>query len=148
MTALSPIHNTPSGVRRIVNQLDGLIGNAAPVIGRLLIGGMFAQAGFAKIGAFAGTQAYMQSVGLPGALLPLVIGFEILAGVALILGWQTRIAATLLAGFTALTAATFHNNLADQMQFLLFVKNFAITGGLLVLAGLGAGRFALDYRRV
>lgn len=130
----------------LLHHLDTWSARLAAPLGRLLLGGMFFQAGLAKIGAYAGTRAFMESVGLPGELLPLVIAFEILAGLAVILGWNTRPAALALAGFTAVTALTFHANLADQMQFLLFSKNVAISGGLLVLAAQGAGVFSLDQR--
>lgn len=130
------------------NLADRLLASFAPLAGRVLLGGMFAYAGFSKIGAYAGTQAYMDSVGLPGALLPVVIGFEIVAGLMLIVGWQARAAATLLAGFTALTAIIFHANLSDPVQMLFFTKNFAIAGGLLMIAGLGAGRFSIDVRDI
>ncbi|MGB3455961.1 MAG: DoxX family protein [Litorimonas sp.] len=127
--------------------LDRATARFAPVLGRLLIGGMFASAGLSKIGAYAGTQGYMESVGLPGGLLPLVIGFEILAGFMLIAGWKTRAVAFVLAGFTVVTAVTFHAELSDPVQSLFFYKNLAIAGGLLVLAGMGGGRYALDGRR-
>ncbi|MEM9600521.1 MAG: DoxX family protein [Pseudomonadota bacterium] len=116
----------------------------APLAGRTLIGGMFAMAGASKIGAYAGTQAYMESVGLPGGLLPLVIAFEVGAGLALIAGFQTRLTAFLLSGFTLMTALMFHFDLADPVQSLFFFKNVAIAGGLLVIAAFGAGAFSLD----
>ena len=124
--------------------IDSLIQRFAPLAGRLLIVGMFTSAGLSKIGAFAGTQAYMESVGLPGGLLPLVILFEIAAGLALIIGLKTRFIATLLAGFTALTAFMFHFELSDPVQSLFFYKNLAISGGLLAFATFGSGPMSLD----
>jgi putative oxidoreductase len=88
----------------------------------------------------------MDSVGVPGMLLPLVIILEVGAGVALLVGWQTRIAAYALAGFTGLAAILFHSNLAEQMQMILFMKNWAIAGGLLLLAVNGAGAMSMDNR--
>lgn len=126
--------------------LDRLTAEFAPVTGRILLGGMFAYAGATKITGYAGTAGYMESVGLPGGLLPLVIAFEIIAGLMLIVGWKARATAVLLAGFTGLTALIFHSNLADPVQSLFFFKNLAIAGGLLVIAGLGAGLFSLDRR--
>ena len=76
-------------------------------------------------------------MGVPGALMPLVILLEIGGGLAVLLGWQTRIAALLLAGFTVLSALIFHADLGDQMQFILFMKNLAMAGGLMFLV---AGR--------
>lgn len=119
---------------------------AAPA-GRILLALMFVSAGFSKIAGYAGMQGYMESVGVPGALLPLVIALEILGGLAIVIGWQTRIAAFLLAGFTLLAALLFHFNLADQMQSLLFWKNVSIAGGLLMLFALGAGAYSVDNRQ-
>ena len=115
---------------------------------RILLAHIFVLAGLNKIGAgYAGTQGYMEAMGVPGMLLPLVILLEIGAGLALIVGWKTRWAALALAGFTVLAALIFHNNLGEQMQMILFMKNLAITGGLLLLAEHGAGAFSLDNRK-
>ncbi|MDH3218903.1 MAG: DoxX family protein [Gammaproteobacteria bacterium] len=116
------------------------------LIARVLLGHIFLLAGLSKLGAeaYAGTQGYMESMGVPGILLPLVILLEIGAGIALVAGWQTRLAAIALAGFTIVAAVIFHNNLGDQMQMILFMKNLAIAGGLLLLAVHGAGAYSLD----
>src|ERR1700687_366457 len=66
--------------------------------GRSLLSVLFLLSGLGKIGAYAGTAAYMASVGVPAALLPAVIATEVLGALAIILGWQTRIIAFLLAG--------------------------------------------------
>jgi putative oxidoreductase len=88
----------------------------------------------------------MDAMGVPGGLLPLVIALEILGGLAVMLGWQTRIAAFLLAGFTLLSALLFHANFGDQMQMIMFMKNISIAGGFLMIVALGAGAFSLDNR--
>jgi putative oxidoreductase len=113
---------------------------------RILLSAMFFMAGLSKIGAYAGTQGYMESQGVPGFLLPLVIGVEVIAPVLLVVGWQTRYAAIALAGFTAAAALMFHLNFADQIQSIMFMKNMAIAGGLLVLATHGAGELSLDSK--
>lgn len=101
---------------------------------RILLAIMFLMAGFGKLGAgYAGTQGYMEAMGVSGALLPLVIALEIGGALALIVGWQVRWAALALAAFTVIAALIFHNNFADQMQAILFMKNIAIAGGLLAL---------------
>ena len=74
---------------------------AAP-LGRIMIALIFVTSGFSKISGYAGTQGYMEAMGVPGALLPLVIAVEFLGGLAVVLGWHTRIAAFLLAGFSLL----------------------------------------------
>jgi putative oxidoreductase len=118
----------------------------APV-GRTLLALIFIVSGFGKITAYAGTQGYMESMGVPGVLLPLVIVLELAGGLAIILGWQTRIVAFLLAGFTLLSALIFHSNLGDQMQMIQFLKNLAIAGAFLMLVAAGPGPLALDNRR-
>jgi len=88
----------------------------------------------------------MASAGVPGALLPVVIAVEVLGAAAIIVGWQTRIVAFLLAGFSLLSALIFHNDFANQIQMVMFLKNVSIAGGLLLLVAHGAGRFSLDAR--
>lgn len=112
--------------------------------GRVLLAHIFIVSGWNKIGGFAGTQAYMESMGLPGALLPLVIVVELLGAVALVIGFQTRWAAIALAAFSIVAAIIFHDNFADQMQMISFMKNLAIAGGLLVLAQTGAAAPSVD----
>ena len=68
-------------------------------------------------------------------------------GLALLVGFQTRLVAAALAIFTLATAVLFHNNMADQNQMIHFMKNLAITGGLLQVVAFGAGAFSLDNRR-
>jgi len=116
------------------------------LVARVLLATMFFVAGLGKIGGYAGTQGYMESQGVPGMLLPAVIALEIIAPVLLVIGWQTRYAALALAGFTLATALLFHLNFADQMQSIIFMKNIAITGGLMLLFVHGAGELSLDHK--
>ncbi len=117
------------------------------LVGRILLGVMFLLAGLDKIGGFEGTQGYMQAMGVPGMLLPLVILLEVGAGLALILGLWTRWAAILLAGFTLLANLIFHLDFSQAMQQILFMKNLAIIGGLLYVFAHGAGAWSIDARR-
>jgi putative oxidoreductase len=117
---------------------------ATRFVGRALLAAIFISAGIGKIGAYAGTQGYMESMGVPGALLPLVIALEIGGGLAVLLGWQTRLSAFLLAGFCLVSAVIFHADFGDQMQSILFMKNLAIAGGLLTLFDSGAGAWSVD----
>lgn len=114
--------------------------------GRIFLAAIFLISGLGKLGAYAGTAAYMASVGVPGALLPAVIATEVLGAIAIIVGWKTRISAVLLAGFTLLTGVLFHSNFGDQIQMIMFLKNVAITGGFLLLAANGPGVLSLDRR--
>jgi putative oxidoreductase len=128
--------------------------SALSLVGRLLLAALFLPAGIGKLTGFAGTVGYISSVGLPlptlGAALALVV--EIVGGVALIVGFQTRIAALVLATFTLVASYFFHaywSAAADQafVVQLLFFKNIAVVGGLLVLAANGAGSLSLDARK-
>lgn len=128
--------------------------SALSLAGRVLLALIFVLAGPGKLANPAGTAAYMASSGLPANhLLALAVGaFELLAGLALIVGFQTRWAALALAGFTLVASFLFHAFWAlpaeqQMMQQLLFMKNIALAGGLLVLAAHGAGALSLDARR-
>lgn len=114
--------------------------------GRILLAHIFLLAGLNKITGYSGTQGYMEAMGVPGMLLPLVILLEVGGALALIVGWKTRWAAYALALFSIVSALIFHSNLSDQIQMILFMKNWAMAGGLLVLAANGAGAFSLDQR--
>ena len=121
-----------------------MINNVSTLVGRVLISVMFIMAGYGKIGGYEGTQGYMESVGVPGILLPAVIAVELLGGIAVLVGYQTKIAAFLLFGFTILAAVIFHNDFSQQMQMILFTKNLAIGGAFLLLFVHGPGRWAIN----
>lgn len=104
---------------------------------------MFIMAGFSKISAYSGTQAYMESAGLPGVLLPAVIALEIVGGLAILTGVQTKITALLLAGFTLVAALMFHSDFSQPIQSILFTKNIAISGAFLLLVAHGPGDWSL-----
>ena len=123
-----------------------LIENFAAPIGRVLIALIFVMSGLNKMGNYANTAGWMDAMGVPSELLPMVIGLEVFGGLAVIVGWQTRTASFLLAGFCLLSAVLFHNNFADQNEMIHFMKNFALAGGFLFLTVHGAGRFSLDKR--
>ncbi|NNM51803.1 MAG: DoxX family protein [Pseudomonadales bacterium] len=111
---------------------------------RLLMATIFILAGFSKITGYAGTVGYMQAMGVPGALAPLAILVELGGGLALLFGLWTRSVAAVLAGFCVITAFIFHHNLADQTTMIMFMKNLAMTGGLLQLVIYGGGVASLS----
>ena len=117
------------------------------LVARILLGHIFLLAGVSKVFSYAGTQGYMDMMGVPGMLLPLVIILEFAGGLALIVGWQTRWLAYALAGFSIISALIFHHDLVDKVQMIMFMKNLAIAGGLLLLAEHGAGAYSLDNKR-
>ena len=118
----------------------------APVslVARILLSAIFIMAGAQKITGYAGTQAYMAKAGVPGELLPLVIALELGGGIAILVGMYARYAALALAIFTIVAAVLFHADTADRIQTILFMKNMAIAGGLLLLAANGPGRLAVN----
>jgi putative oxidoreductase len=118
----------------------------APLTARVLIGILFIVAGVGKLGNVEGFTGYLTSGGLPAILAWPTILLEIVGGAALVAGFQTRIVAVLLAGFTLLAGLLYHFQPADQMQMTSFLKNLAITGGLLMLFAHGAGAVAVDKR--
>lgn len=120
------------------------VSNLSLLTGRAMLAAMFIIAGFGKIGGYAGTAAYMESFGLPGQLLPAVIALEIGGGLAILVGWQTRLAALALGAFTLLAALIFHADFSQPMESILFSKNIAITGAFLLLFARGPGDWALD----
>jgi putative oxidoreductase len=119
-----------------------------PTFGRALIATVFLLSGISKLMAPAMTISYIQAVGLP---LPIIaygaaVLVEIVGGLALVVGFQTRLLALALAGFSVITAVAFHANLTDQNQFIHFFKNVAMAGGLLQVLAFGAGPLSIDGR--
>src|SRR5690348_17354147 len=104
------------------------LANVAELSGRILLASLFLASGLSKIGNYDGTAGYMHAMGVPGLLLPLVIALEVGGSLAIIAGFQTRVAAFLLAGFSLVSAAIFHSNFADQIQMIMFLKNVSIAG--------------------
>lgn len=109
---------------------------------------IFILSGLSKIGAADAMRGYMEAMHVPGALLWPTILFEIGAALLIVVGYQTRIVATLLAGFCLLTAAIFHNQFSDQIQMILFLKNVAMAGGFALLASVGPGPLSVDAKRI
>ncbi len=127
--------------------------NPTALIARILMSVMFLVSGISKITGFDGTVGYIGSVGLPmpTALAAAAAAVELLASLALIIGWKTRWAALALAVFTAAATVFFHNFWAmpaseQMMQQISFVKNLAVIGGLLLLASAGPGAWSVDRR--
>ena len=116
--------------------------------GRLLIAALFLISGLGKIAAPALTQAYIASAGLPFPLLAYLVAIviEVGGGILLILGYRSRIVASVMAVYTVAAALGFHRDFADQNAMAHFLKNISITGGLLQVVAFGAGTLSLDNR--
>ena len=122
--------------------------SAALLVGRVLISAMYIMAGFSKLTAIGGTAQWFGSIGLPApTLVAILVGLvELVGGIAVLVGFRTRIAAVVLAVFTVAATLIAHTDLADMNQLLFFQKNLAITGGFLVLAVFGPGAWSIDRR--
>ena len=119
-------------------------------VGRFLLAALFLISGLSKLGAAAATTGYIASAGLPlpGVVYAITLVVEIGGGLLLLIGFQAKPVAAVLALFSVAAAVLFHSNFADQNQAIHFVKNLAIAGGLLQVAVAGAGRLSLDWRRL
>jgi putative oxidoreductase len=120
-----------------------------PIVGRVLIAAIFVMSGAGKIADPAGTIGYIRSAGLPlpEAAYALSAVVELLGGLLLVAGYQTRLVALMLAGFTFAAALAFHAHFDDANQTIHFMKNLAMAGGLLQITAFGAGAFSLDAWR-
>ncbi len=124
------------------------------VAGRVLLALMFVMAGFSKLGNISGVAGYIANAGLPFAsALAVATGiFEVVAGLALAVGFHARWAALALGLFTLLASVLFHNFWAvpldkQMVQQLMFMKNLAVAGGMFIVAAFGAGPVSIDARR-
>ncbi|SEI67058.1 putative oxidoreductase [Pseudooceanicola nitratireducens] len=132
--------------------MTNLTAYAAP-LGRVLLSFMFILSGLQKITGYAGTQGYMEMMGVPGALLPIVILVEVVGGIALLIGWQAQIAAFLLAGFSFVSGFLFHflpslgmEGMAAQGEMIGFMKNLTIAGGMLMVVAFGPGTLSVGKK--
>lgn len=117
------------------------------LLGRVFLSLIFIVSGFNKITDYAGTQGYMESMGVPALMLPLVIILELLGGIAILIGFKTRIVAILFIGFNVISALLFHSDFGDQTQMTMYMKNIAIAGGFLLLFAHGAGSYSVDNHK-
>lgn len=114
------------------------------LLGRIGLSLLFIISGWGKISGYAGTQQYMEAMGVPGMLLPLVILLELGGGLAIAAGLFSRWIAIALAVFSVATALVFHANFGDATQAINFWKNIGMAGGFLLLAAQGVGAFSID----
>jgi len=123
------------------------IQEAAAFLGRLLLAAIFLHEAWSKLIGYAAALAYMKAFGVPAWLLPFAIAVEAGCAFLIVIGYRTRLAAFVLAGFCVATAALFHTKLGDRNQLLHFEKNLAMAGGFLVLLAHGGGAWAIDAWR-
>lgn len=130
----------PNAKIKYISELP-VINNMVSVIARIFLAYIFIIAGWGKLNAYAATAGYMESMGVPSVLLPLTILVELGGGLALLFGFQARLAALGLAVFSLITAFIFHGGTEDSINFM---KNIAMSGGLLFLTLHGAGKISID----
>ena len=124
------------------------LSNLALLVGRMLLSAIFIKGGYDKFFGYDMTAAYMAKAGVPGALLPVVIFTEFVGGLLILVGWQTRLAAVALCGFTIIAALIFHREFGQPGQEINFYKNLAMAGGFLALFASGAGAYSADGRTI
>ncbi|MGB3536891.1 MAG: DoxX family protein [Mesorhizobium sp.] len=135
----------------VSNAGSGTVSNApaAVLAGRVLLSILFIIAGYGKLTAIGGTAGFFGSLGLPmPTATAVIVGLvEFFGGLAILLGFKTRIAAIVVAIFVLAATAVAHLDFSQAGNALMLQKNLAITGGLLLLAVLGAGPLSIDGRR-
>jgi putative oxidoreductase len=119
----------------------------APVVARILFGVFFLQAAAFKFpgsAAFAGNVAYTaDKLPFPALAVTLAFALEVVTGLALVLGWHTRLAAAALVPYIALLTLLFHMTFASQVDYGFFIDHLLLIAGLLYVSGHGAQHFAL-----
>ena len=121
--------------------------NVLDLIGRILISALFLISAYNKIFNLDGSMGWMESFGVPGFLIFPAIAIEIILPVLVIVGYQARIAAGILAIFCLATAFIFHSDFSDQMQFILFLKNIGLAGGFLFIVANCTKDWAVDREK-
>lgn len=136
--------------------MNEIVNKFGPVVGRILIALIFLLSGFGKLTGFAGTAGYMASkMPMSGTLIDLLLVITIIVelggGIALVLGWKARLAALVFFLWLIPVTLLFHNFWAapaDQamIQQIMFLKNLAIMGGMLLIMANGPGPYSVDKK--
>jgi putative oxidoreductase len=121
--------------------------NLIDFIGRLLISALFLLSAYNKILSIDGTMGWMEGYGIPGFLLYPTIAIEIILPLFVIIGYNARLSAGLLAVFCVTTAFIFHYDLANQMQTIALLKNFGLAGGFLFIVANGTKDWSIDKKK-
>ena len=121
--------------------------NFLDLIGRIFISSVFLLSGYNKIFSFDGTVNWMEGYGVPGFLLYPTIALEIILPLFVIIGYQARVSAGLLAIFCIVTAFLFHYDFVDQMQTIAFLKNLGLAGGFLFIVANGTKDWSVDREK-
>ena len=114
-------------------------------IGRILLSSLFLIEGVRKFFFQEETIMYMEDYGVPEILFFPSIILEVLFPILLIIGYKTRFSASIMALFTLTVALIFHTNFDNQMELIIFLKDFAIAGGFLIIAANEPKICSIDY---
>ena len=115
------------------------------ITGRIFLSAVFLIAGVNKIFNYEGTTAYMESFGVPDFLYIPAIILEILFPLLIVIGYQTKISAFIMAIFSVSLAIIFHTDFREGMQMMFFLKDIAIAGGFMIIIVYGPGKISLDH---
>ena len=121
--------------------------NLIDFLGRLLISALFLVSAYSKIFSFDGTMSWMDGFGVPGFLLYPTIALEIILPTLIIIGYQARLSAGLLAIFCLTTAFIFHHDFTNQMELISFLKNIGLCGGFLFILASGTKEWSIDKKK-
>jgi putative oxidoreductase len=121
--------------------------NLIDFIARLLISALFLISAYNKIFSIDGTMSWIEGFGIPGLLLYPTIALEIILPLFIVIGYQARLSAGLLAIFCIATAFIFHYDFVDQMQTIAFLKNLGLAGGFLFIVANGTKDWAIDREK-
>ena len=115
-------------------------------LGRLLMSSAFIWAGFGKLMNPTGTAGYFASlhIPVPSIAVWVVIIIELIGGILLLIGFQTRWVAVVLAIFCLITGFAIHLPVGDTPNMINFYKNLVMTGGFLYVISYGAGNLSVD----
>ena len=117
------------------------------LIGRILISALFFISAYNKIFSIDGTMGWMEGFGIPGLLLYPTIALEFILPLFIIIGYQARLSAGLLAIFCLATAFIFHNDFTNQIEMISFLKNIGLAGGFLFILANGTKDFSIDKKK-
>lgn len=121
-------------MRAAMETYSEIIVSAVALIGRVLLVLIFVHEGIFLIFNFDTVSASLAKLGVPSIFLIPTIVLQLLAGAAIVVGWQIRLAATALGLFCLMTAFSFHTNFGNRNELLHFEKDLAIAGGMFLLA--------------
>ncbi len=121
--------------------------NIVLFVSRLLLAWIFLHEGVFLLVNYAASSAGMAKLGVPAFAVAPVIALQLVAGIAIAVGWYARCGAAALGLFCLATAMLFHTNFAIRNELLHFEKDLAIAGGMFLLTVCGAGQWSVDSWR-